>query len=139
MKYCLNCGKECYNKYCCNDCQLEYQWKVKKEEIERTGHFINGEINDQKARRTARRYLKEKYGNKCSICGITEWNGKDITLIVDHIDGDITNTNIDNFRLICPNCDSQLPTFKFRNKGKCKRIYKKGLKHPHMIGIKLEV
>ena len=136
MKKCLNCGKDCNNKYCSNDCQLEYQWKIKKEKIEEAGYFINTENNDQKARRTARKYLIEKYGNKCSICGIETWNGKEIVLIVDHIDGDITNTKINNFRLICPNCDSQLPTFKYKNRKKCKRIFKKGIDHPHIIGIK---
>ena len=139
MHKCLNCEKDCYNKYCSNECQLEYQWKLKKKQIEETGHFVNDINNDQKARRTARKYLIEKYGNKCSICGISEWNGKPLVLIVDHIDGDITNTKIDNFRLICPNCDSQLPTFKYKNKGKCKRIFKKGTRYPHMIGIKMEV
>ena len=136
MNKCLNCGKDCNNKYCCNDCQLEYQWKLKKEKIEKEGCFINGKTNDQKARRTARRYLKEKYGNKCSICGIENWNGKEIIFIVDHIDGDITNTRIDNFRLICPNCDSQLTTYKYKNRKNCKRIYKKDELYPHIIGIK---
>lgn len=137
MNKCLNCGKECNNKYCSNECQLDYQWKLKKQQIEESGCFENGK-DDQKARRTARRYLKEKYGNKCSICGIETWNNKEIVFVVDHIDGDITNTKIENFRLICPNCDSQLATFKYKNKKNCKRIFKKGLTHPHMIGIKSE-
>ena len=136
MNKCLNCGKSCNNKYCTNECQLEYQWKLKKKEIEESGHFTNGIANDQKARRTARRYLIEKYGNKCSICGIDHWNNKPLTLIVDHIDGDVTNTSIDNFRLICPNCDSQLPTFKYKNRKNCKRIFKKQNGNVHIIGIK---
>ena len=37
--------------------------------------------------------------------------------IIDHIDGDASNNMPDNFRLVCPNCDSQLPTFKARNTG----------------------
>lgn len=125
MKKCLNCGKDCNNKYCSNDCQLEYQWKIKKEKIEEAGYFINTENNDQKARRTARKYLLEKYGNKCSICGNTEWLGKPILLIVDHIDGDPTNSKIDNFRLICSNCDATLDTYKNKNKVKGKRKNRK--------------
>ena len=36
----------------------------------------------------------------------------------DHIDGDATNNRRENLRLVCPNCDSQLPTYKSRNRGK---------------------
>jgi hypothetical protein len=43
--------------------------------------------------------------------------GQELVLIVDHIDGDSTNNQRDNLRLLCPNCDSQLPTFKARNRG----------------------
>lgn len=38
--------------------------------------------------------------------------------MLDHIDGDSTNNRRDNLRLVCPNCDSQLPTYKNRNHGK---------------------
>lgn len=37
--------------------------------------------------------------------------------VLDHIDGDGTNHVRSNVRMICPNCDSQLPTFKARNRG----------------------
>ena len=33
-----------------------------------------------------------------------------------HIDGDASNNFRDNLRLVCPNCDSQLDTYKSRNK-----------------------
>jgi hypothetical protein len=39
-----------------------------------------------------------------------------LALIVDHVNGDATNNRRENLRLICPNCDSQLPTFKARNR-----------------------
>lgn len=38
--------------------------------------------------------------------------------MLDHIDGDAANNRRDNLRMVCPNCDSQLPTFKSRNRGK---------------------
>ena len=45
------------------------------------------------------------------------WNGASLVLIVDHINGDPNDDHRENLRLICPNCDSQLPTYKARNRG----------------------
>ena len=64
-----------------------------------------------------RRYLYEQQDNKCAICGIDNiWNDKELNFILDHIDGDASNSSRGNLRLICPNCDSQLPTYKSRNR-----------------------
>jgi hypothetical protein len=55
----------------------------------------------------------------CTISGLApEWNGATLVFVLDHIDGDGGNHVRDNVRMICPNCDSQLPTFKARNRGK---------------------
>ena len=65
-----------------------------------------------------RDYLYEQQEGRCAICGIEDqWNGVTLALIVDHINGDASNNRRENLRLICPNCDSQLPTFKARNRG----------------------
>ncbi len=48
--------------------------------------------------------------------GPTEWQGRELRLVL--VDGDATNNRRVNLRLVCPNCDSQLPTFKARNRGK---------------------
>ena len=53
------------------------------------------------------------------MCGMRDsWNGVPLAMIIDHVDGDATNNNRLNLRLICPNCDSQLPTYKAKNRGK---------------------
>jgi uncharacterized Zn finger protein (UPF0148 family) len=41
-----------------------------------------------------------------------------LALVLDHVDGDPTNNRRENLRLVCPNCDSQLATYKSRNRGK---------------------
>jgi hypothetical protein len=118
--HCLECNKEItgvgrlQKKYCNNKCQKDHEWKLVVFKIESTGVFGD---NDQMARRNAKKYLIKKNGNKCSICGNTEWVGQPIPLVSDHVDGDYKNNKIENIRLVCGNCDMQLPTYKNKNKG----------------------
>lgn len=63
--------------------------------------------------------MADKYGLKCSECGLgPNWNNKPLTLQVDHIDGDNQNNDLDNLRLLCPNCHSQTETFAGKNIGR---------------------
>lgn len=60
---------------------------------------------------------------ECEICkNKGEWQGKKLSLQLDHINGKNEDNHIDNLRFICPNCHSQTKTFAGRNKGK-KRIF----------------
>jgi hypothetical protein len=53
---------------------------------------------------------------KCAICGLGPiWNAAPLVLRMDHINGVRTDNRLENLRLVCPNCDSQLPTFAGRN------------------------
>ena len=41
-------------------------------------------------------------------CGVGDmWNGRPITLEINHIDGDFLNNLISNLEFLCPNCHSQ--------------------------------
>ncbi len=53
---------------------------------------------------------------KCIECGNDgEWNGKPISLEIDHINGVNDDNRLDNLRILCPNCHSQTPTFRVKN------------------------
>lgn len=59
-----------------------------------------------------KKWIKEERGNKCEECGVEEWNGKKLTMEIDHIDGNKNNNNLDNLKVLCPNCHSQTPTWR---------------------------
>lgn len=70
-----------------------------------------------------KKYILKEQEHRCSICGCTDtWNGKSLVFILDHIDGHAHNNIRTNLRLICPNCDSQLDTYKSKNKNS-DRVY----------------
>lgn len=111
---CLNCGnplKRNATKYCCSKCQHEYRWSNTIKEIESINNVSNFDV------RVIKKYMIEKYGSRCSICGSTSWLGQTIPLVLDHIDGNSDNWSKLNLRLVCGNCDMLLPTYKKKNNG----------------------
>ena len=83
-------------------------------------------LHEAVIRKNIRRYLINKNGHKCQICGLSEWRGHTIPLVCDHIDGSAKNCEIENFRIICNNCDSILPTYKGKNRGKGRKLNRSG-------------
>ena len=66
----------------------------------------------------SRGHLKErlyKEGLKkreCEMCGQDEnWQGKKMSLILDHINGIFNDNRLENLRIICPNCNATTETF----------------------------
>lgn len=120
-KYCLNCGKELPNtakKYCSIECQHEFEYKQWIEEW-KLGNK-NGKIgNWGQLSHHLRRYIFEKFGNKCCKCGWGETNPYTgtIPLEIDHIDGNYENNSEDNLQLLCPNCHSLTETYRGANRG----------------------
>jgi 5-methylcytosine-specific restriction endonuclease McrA len=80
--------------------------------------FFSGLLEKRIDRPTARKYLAEARGYKCEVCIVSDWQGKPITLHVDHINGDPSNDHPNNLRLICPNCHSQTEFLGGGNKGR---------------------
>lgn len=56
--------------------------------------------------------------NRCEECGIAEWNGKPLAVELDHINGNSSDHQIDNLKMLCPNCHSQTETFRAKNIGR---------------------
>ena len=52
----------------------------------------------------------------CSCCGLgNEWNGKELSLQLHHIDGDKANNELINLTFLCPNCHSQTDSYSGKN------------------------
>jgi hypothetical protein len=101
--------------YCSNACQQAAARRVKIAEWLATG---SGRP-DSKRGHYVRTYVLDDQEGVCALCGIeAAWNGAPLEFVLDHIDGDSDNNRRANLRLLCPNCDSQLPTFKSRNRGR---------------------
>lgn len=119
MFTCLGCGLDVAGRrarlYCSNACQSAARQRVLVSEWLETGvaslagsrhHYV-------------KRYILVEQDGVCALCGIAqEWRGVPLVFVLDHVDGDSENNRRENLRLVCPNCDSQLPTYKSRNRGR---------------------
>lgn len=107
---CQNCGKSITGaRFCNNKCHQNFLFNNAVLKL------LNGDSTVSVY--TVKRYLILQ-DNRCSVCGIAEWNNKSITFDMDHIDGNSDNNSLVNVRLLCPNCHSQTSTYKGKNVGK---------------------
>ena len=97
---------------------IEHFSKKSRISIKRTPEnlFIENSTASQQTLR-----LHYKKGNYtpyvCSICGqLPIWQGKDLTLILDHINGKNHDDRLENLRWVCPNCNQQLDTTTGKNR-----------------------
>lgn len=136
QQICVVCGKIFENnkkrKTCSDECNnilaktlaKEYQSKRHKDcykyYLEHQEEFCRPNYSPKQFKQE----FIEDQGGGCAICGMKpEWRGQPIVFILDHIDGDASNNRRDNLRCICPNCDSQLDTYKSKNKKSARTNY----------------
>jgi hypothetical protein len=113
-KTCINCNNSVKNvnrKFCSIKCQKIF---VKKKIFER---IEGGDTTLYE--KQYKDYLIEHFGNKCMECG---WNNvhpitKKVPIQLEHINGDSTDNNLSNLKLLCPNCHSLTLTYGALNKG----------------------
>ncbi len=84
-------------------------------------HLTNDEVfvvNSKATRRSVKSRLRKIWTNwKCSCCDLGEtWNGKPLSLQLDHINGVFNDNRLENLRLLCPNCHSQTETYAGKRK-----------------------
>lgn len=124
--YCIICGKQFYpssnmsGKYCSRECYNIGKTRKKYEEYLQNPSLYEGKGN----MKWVKKHILREQNGKCDICGCnTMWNNKLLVFILDHIDGHANNNSRTNLRLICPNCDSQLDTYKSKNKNSDRMYY----------------
>lgn len=73
--------------------------------------------NSKHNRCVARKYILKHnlIPYQCAICGAVEWQGKTLSLELDHINGINNDNRLENLRFLCPNCHSQTTTYGSRN------------------------
>ena len=131
---CLNCnnefisnknGKGGKTKFCSQTCSAKYNSKMNYEKYKLDNSTVYGQSNMS----SYKKHFLIEQENKCSICEMLNiWNGKELIFILDHIDGNADNNERNNLRLICPNCDSQLDTYKSKNKNSARSKYRQTIK-----------
>jgi len=93
----------------------QYKFRKKKENKEIFVENSNFSRNHLK-----RRIIKENLIEyKCSECGLKDkWNGKELSLQLEHKNGINNDNRLENLTFLCPNCHSQTETYAGKSRKK---------------------
>ena len=73
--------------------------------------------NRTKARTLRRAMVASGVAHRCAGCGLPPtWQGRPLTLVIDHVNGEWLDNRLPNLRFLCPNCHAQTATW-CRTKG----------------------
>jgi len=86
--------------------------------------YLSNKFTIQSFKLKNRLFQEGIFRRECSVCNLTEWNGEEAPLELDHIDGNPQNNLISNLRIICPNCHAQTVNHAGRNKRKTPKMIK---------------
>ena len=117
---CLNCNNKINRpkKYCNLFCHGEYKYKT----------LVNQWLKEPEKFTYPRSFMKKwlirTFGEKCSICGWCQVNPKTnrIPIELHHHDGNWKHNDPKNICLLCPNCHSLTPTYRFGNRGNGREV-----------------
>ena len=118
---CRECGdvvKQSGKLYCSNRCQVDWQYRCYIDEWKRG--VRSGVQKPYGVSNYVRRYLTEKFGEKCARCSWSQRHPitRRVPLQIEHVDGCWENCHEDNLMLLCPNCHALTETFGALNKGR---------------------
>ena len=88
--------------FCSNSCQGDY---VNKQKV----------LSGKASFKAVKKYVLKYWKYECSECNLNKWNGKHLTLQLDHKNGDKKDNRLDNVRWMCPNCHSQTDNWGVKN------------------------
>lgn len=101
----------------CTQCGKEYALRTLKATgvcgiCTRSFEYFLSTLAKNTRRASAKKLIK--FGlksHKCEVCLRSTWNDQPIPIELDHIDGDSSNNELNNLRILCPNCHAQTPTY----------------------------
>jgi len=115
LKFCKYCGLIIHHPK--NFCNLDHHIKYKN--FKKIEDWLQTPELFTSPRPFMKKWLIEKFGEKCSRCEWSEINQKTkkVPIEMHHRDGNWKNNIPNNLCLLCPNCHSLTPTYRFGNVG----------------------